>query len=129
MTDEPNEPPKTDPAPADEELSADSTMRLVPLSDIDAFVTVRASAIMDEAAILCIQFLGGGDRDRSRREFVDLCMERFDETAEKYDMVKMITAVKLRRDIMMRTRARQKREAAEAPANEAAPPEPEEKPE
>lgn len=124
MADEPNDP--LPPEPEDRGDSLPSDMRLVPLSDIDAFVTVRAGAIVDEAAILCIQFLGGGDRDRSRREFVDLCMAHFDETAEKYDLIKMLTAAK-RRQAMARQLARARAMDTAEAAQQTQPPEPDKK--
>jgi len=82
-----NENDKEQPAPA-----GDTTMRLVPLSDIDAFVEVRAGSILDEAAILAIQFLGGGDRDKARTAFVQLAMEHFDAIAVRYDDLRFLTA-------------------------------------
>lgn len=71
--------------PSNETASTDPMIRLVPLSDIDAFVEVRAGSILDEAAVLAIQFLGGGDRNKSRAIFVQMAMEHFDSIGEAYD--------------------------------------------
>lgn len=91
MADEPTQP--SDPIPAP---TGDPSIRLIPMSDIDAFVEVRAGSILDEAAILAIQFLGGGDRNASRSMFVQLAMERFDAIGTKYDELRMMTAFKAR---------------------------------
>lgn len=92
-------------------------MRLVALSDIDAFVEVRAGSILDEAAILVVQFLGGGDRNKSRALFVAMAMEHFDAIGEKYDDLRYVTMMKAR--LAERQAAREKAKAAEAASTDA----------
>lgn len=90
-------------------------LRLIPLSDIDAFVEVRAGAILDEAAILVIQFLGGGDRNASRKAFVSLAMERFDKLGDHYDDLRIVSRARA-----MAARRRQQREDDAAQAEQVA---------
>lgn len=114
MTDEPKT--ETEQAPTvGVETMGDPTVRLVPLSDIEAFVEVRAGSILDEAAILAIQFLGGGDRDKARMAFVRLAMEHFDSIGAQYDEIRWETAMRARREIV-RARREAEKKAAEAAA-------------
>lgn len=112
-TDKPTDPTDTLPEP----------VRLVPLSDIDAFVEIRAGSIIDEAALLAIQFLGGrdGDRNIARTTFVRMAMEHFDTIGDAYDAKRWETAMLARRAGMMLARKRQ-REAADKAGTEPAEP-------
>lgn len=70
----------------------EAPVRLVPLSDIDAFATIRIGSIVDEAALLCSQFIEPTNRDKSRAAFVKICMEHFDDIADQYESEKYIAA-------------------------------------
>lgn len=100
-----------------EQQPIDPTMRLVPLSDIDAFVEVRAGSIIDEAAVLAIQFLG--ERDVARQRFVAMAMERFDKIGAVYDDLRVMAMYKAR--IAQRRADLEARKAAETKPPEPTP--------
>lgn len=119
MSDETTDKP-TDPT-ASEPLTYDFP-RLVPLSDIDAFVEIRAGSILDEAALLALQFLGAGDRNAARTIFVTMAMEHFDTIGDAYDVKRWETAARVGRAAMMAAAKKRREEAAVAPAPEETPP-------
>lgn len=116
MADNENETP-ADPIPAP---VSEDPIRLVPLSDIDAFVEIRAGSILDEAALLAIQFLGMGDRNKARSQFVQMAMDHFQSVGDAYDELRLVAAMK-RRVAFMRERKAREAEATPEPPKEGEP--------
>lgn len=126
MSDDPNQPASTPPAetpppnpPAFDTGEFDIAFDGSLTDNVVVFAQMSASSYLMRASLLAIRFMGRGDANKARRDFMRVAMETFDNVSSQYS-AQCFQAAMLKRAQQRRT-ARAAARTEEPPTGDAAP--------